>query len=228
MPDPSEQLRPAASPVGADAAVDQRERALLARIRPAASRPGGLADPEAREALSELVQLYQDRLFAVCLRMVGGDRHAAADLTQDALLKLIQGLPGYDARSKFSTWAIRIAMNTCVSYLRSSKVRRHASLEAAGGNPASDNAMYGSSLEQGRELSGPEGVELAQRRRRVAAALASIEPEQRCVLVLRDVQGLDYEQIGDVLQVPIGTVKSRLFRARLALRDAIESSSSRS
>lgn len=200
---------------------------MLRLLRPAAGRPGGLADADARAALGELIGLYQDRLFAICLRMVSGDRHAAADLTQESLLKIIQGLGGYDGRSKFSTWAIRVAMNVCLSYLRSSKVRKHAALDDGADTGFGEKAGLGQSLEQGRELSGAEGVELVERRRRVAAALASIEPEQRSVLVLRDVQGLDYEQIGDVLQVPVGTVKSRLFRARLALRDAIESSSAR-
>lgn len=222
MPDPSEQLKlPSAH---ADEA--ERDAVLVARLRQGAARPGGLADGDARAALGSLISRYQDRLFAICLRMVNADRDVAADLTQDALLKIIQGLSGYDGRSAFSTWAIRVTMNVCLSYLRSSRVRRHSSLDEPRAIGPDVRGVFGDTLEQQRELSGAESVELQERRRRVAAGLASLEPEQRGVLVLRDVQGLEYDQIADVLQVPVGTVKSRLFRARLALRDSIEGSSS--
>lgn len=221
MSDPSEQLRlPAAHAAHAEQA--ERDAVLVARLRQASARPGGLADSDARAALSTLIERYQHRLFAICLRMVSNDREAAADLTQDALLKIIQGLGGYDGRSSLSTWAIRVTMNVCLSYLRSSRVRKHPSLDLS--TPGNDDSRgsIGDSLTQSRELSGEQSVEQRERRRRVAAGLASLEPEQRGVLVLRDVQGLEYEQIAEVLQVPVGTVKSRLFRARLALRDSIE------
>jgi len=85
--------------------------------------------PSNMGAWSSLLTGYQDRLYAVCLRMVSNP-HAAADLTQDSMVKIIQGLSGYDGRSKLSTWMIRITMNTCLSYLRSQKLRQHVSLDA--------------------------------------------------------------------------------------------------
>jgi RNA polymerase sigma-70 factor (ECF subfamily) len=154
------------------------------------------------------------------------DRTAAADLTQDALVKIIQGLPGYDGRSQLTTWMIRIAMNTCLSYLRGQKHRRHARLDTTG-NPG--DSGFGRSSGGGgghspaaKEPTSHSGVEHHERRGIVSRALAELDPDHRAVLILRDVQGLDYDQIADAVGVPVGTVKSRIFRARAALRELIE------
>lgn len=223
------------------------------------------AGPDARIAWDILIDRYQDRIYAVCLRMVGNPDHAT-DLTQDCLVKIIHGLGGYDGRSKLSTWVIRVCMNTCLSWLRAQKLRRHASLDAAlqeqheqggrgiqgsAGRPtadppegtaapaeaSSDNTTSERApskvrsakgvgrrewQEQTRELQPEASVQQDERRHLVAAALAALPTEQRAILVLRDVQGLDYEQIAEVLVLNVGTVKSRLFRARLALREAVE------
>jgi RNA polymerase sigma-70 factor, ECF subfamily len=212
--------------VGAQRDIEDAERdaLLMQRIRRAKLRPGGLGDDDAKAALATLVTRYQDRLYAICLRMLGGaDREAAADLTQESLLKIIQGIESYDGRSRLSTWLIRVTMNTCLSHLRSSKVRRAASLEAVRASAGETSSVrFSDGRERRGELSGADRVEQTESRRRVAAALAGLDSEQRAVLVLRDVQGLEYDHIADVLQVPVGTVKSRLFRARLALRDAID------
>lgn len=207
---------------------DARDLALIERIR-----AGGPAD---RAAWGEMVRLYQDRIFSVCMKMLR-DREAAADLTQETFVRLIQGLETYDGRSKLSTWLIRVAMNACLSYLRAQKLRKHASLDA--GLPPSlirgmsvrasegGSGSGGRAQGAGREQTPGQSVELHERRRRVAAALAGIEPDQRAILILRDVQGLEYEQIAVVLEIAGGTVKSRLFRARMALREALEKLESR-
>jgi RNA polymerase sigma-70 factor (ECF subfamily) len=186
---------------------------------------------------SKLLIRYQDRLFGVCMRMVG-DRERAADLTQDAMVRIIEGIKSYDGRAKLSTWMIRVTMNVCLSKLRSEKLRRHASLDAGletrSGKPgvgggAGGTGWVGRSAservpdEQTREPAAELRIEREETRRLVAAALLRILPEQRAILVLRDSKGLEYEQIAEVLDVPVGTVKSRLFRARQALREALES-----
>lgn len=175
-------------------------------------------------AWSELLTRYQDRLFGVCLRMVG-DRERAGDYAQDAMVRIIEGLATYDGRSKLSTWMIRVTMNVCFSKMRSEKLRRHASLDAMGNGqdrsrprPAAERAP---DLEE-REPTPASRVEMEDLRRRLAEGLLRISPEQRAILVLRDSRGLDYEQIAEVLDVPVGTVKSRLFRARAALREELE------
>ncbi len=187
---------------------DARDLALVERIR--------AGDPD---AWGELLSSYQDRLYSICVRMVH-DRELARDLTQDAMVKIIQGLEGFDARAKLSTWMIRITMNVCLSKLRSEKLRRHASLEQlrAGGDFPDRERM----IAVGREPDPTRGVSQEEGRDMLARALQEISDEHRAILVLRDMRGLDYDQIAQVLGIAVGTVKSRLFRARSALRDELE------
>lgn len=168
-----------------------------------------------------LIQRYQDRLFSVCLRMVR-DRDLAADLTQDAFVKIIQGIGSYDGRSKLSTWMIRITMNACLSKLRAEKLRRHASLDHGRETESGESSGVEAGFEQTREPGVSRSVEGHEDRERVLAALAGLDPEQRAVLVLCDCRGMGYDHIAEVLGVAVGTVKSRVFRARAALRDAVE------
>jgi len=167
-----------------------------------------------------LINRYQNRLYTVCLRMVH-DRDLAADLTQDAFVKVIQGFASYDGRSKLSTWMIRVTMNVCLSKLRSEKLRRHASLDRPSTSDP-DGGPWSDSFSDVTELSPVASVEANDDRERVLRALASLEPDQRAVLILSDCRGQSYEDIASTLSVAVGTVKSRLFRARAALRDAVE------
>ena len=197
---------------------DQIDRALVAEIRGA-----GIGS---RDAWGGLLTRYQDRLFAICLRMVS-NRDVASDLTQDAFVKVLQGLDSWDGRSKLSTWIIRVTMNVCLSHLRAAKLRKTASLNddfspsLVRGMEGASSTLTRSPLSD-REPGPDEGVQSQDQRRRVLSALASLDPDQRAIIVLRDVQGLDYDQIAAALSVATGTVKSRLFRARLALRELLE------
>jgi len=172
-------------------------------------------------AWSPLLSRHQDRVFAVCVRMVG-DRELALDLAQDTLVKVIQGLDSYDGRSLLSTWITRIAINVCLSKLRSEKLRRHASLDAPAPGTDDPGRTFASATAQTREPFAADRVQSTEDRRLVLTALMRIDPEQRAILVLRDSRGMDYERIAEVLGVAVGTVKSRLFRARTALREHIE------
>ncbi|MFG0283288.1 MAG: RNA polymerase sigma factor [Phycisphaerales bacterium JB039] len=174
-------------------------------------------------AWSDLARRYQHRLYTVCVRMVG-DREAAADLTQDAFVKILEGLGGFDGRSRLSTWMIRVTMNVCLSWLRSEKHRRHASLEAAGPSGEIRPGLAPGSWRRSEagEPGGASSVQQAERQADLAAAMGLLKPEQRAILVLRDVRDMEYEQIAEALEIPAGTVKSRLFRARAALREAME------
>jgi RNA polymerase sigma-70 factor (ECF subfamily) len=164
---------------------------------------------------------HQDRLFAICYRMTG-DRDKASDLTQDAMVKVIQGLASFDGSSLLTTWMTRVTMNVCLTYLRSAKLRKHASLDAPTPGTDPDRALSGADRLASREQTPGSRVESDDARRLVALGLSRLEPDQRAILVLRDVRGLDYDQIATVLSITVGTVKSRLFRARLALRQEIE------
>jgi RNA polymerase sigma-70 factor (ECF subfamily) len=170
------------------------------------------------EAMAELLRVYQKRIYAVCYRMVR-DADEAADLTQDALVKIMEGLGSYDGRSALSTWIIRVTMNCCLSHLRRQKLRRHGSLDAPAGP---DDAAWVAQMPSEGELSAVQRVEQAEMRSILLRALKGLDPQMRAVIVLRDLQDLEYQQISEVLGVPIGTVKSRLFRARAALRAAAE------
>jgi RNA polymerase sigma-70 factor (ECF subfamily) len=196
-----------------------------------------LGGPSAREALSELLWSYQHRIYSICYRMLG-NRDDASDLTQDALLKMMEGLEGYDGRSKLSTWVIRVAINCCLSHIRRQKLRDHASLDdgARGKTYLDEGSGSGrvhehsgghmdrsSGRGQGREHSPPESVEHDQTRDSLLRVFNTLDDETRAILILRDLQDLDYQQLAEVLDVPLGTVKSRLFRARESLRRALES-----
>jgi len=176
------------------------------------------------QAWPALISRHQDRLFSTCLRMVH-NRETAADLTQDAFVKIIQHIASFDGRAKLSTWMIKITMNVCLSKLRSEKVRKAASLEALqdGARGTQTDPGRGMDFEQGREQGTSSSVEAHEDQERVLAALRLLDPDQRAVLILCDCRGQSYEQISEVLGVAVGTVKSRLFRARTALRDAVES-----
>lgn len=172
------------------------------------------------DALRELLSSYQRRVFTICYRML---HHVddAEDLTQDVLIKVFESLESYDRRSKLSTWIIRIAINACVSHMRKAKVRKASSLHSGPGSEPGAEGMR-LAIADTTEPSAGSRVEHVEMRRSVIVALNRLEPEVRALLVLRDVQDLDYEQISQVLDVPVGTVKSRLFRARAALREEME------
>jgi len=173
-------------------------------------------------AMAALLRGYQSRVYAICVRMLRSPEEAS-DLTQDALLKILEGLHTFDRRAQLSTWIIRVTMNCCLSHMRKQKLRRHASLDDFGQRSGSW-ASLGASLPAATDVepSGAVSVERHEQQAAVLRGLARLDPEARSILVLRDTQGLEYQQIGEVLGVPVGTVKSRLFRARAALRELTE------
>lgn len=196
---------------------DSADRALVERVK--RGEPG---------AWNDLLRRYQDRIYAVCLRLAG-NRDLAADLAQDTMVKLVQHIDRYDGRCQFFTWVYRITVNTSLTRLRAEKLRRMPSLDAParGGSgqspdtPALTPRSVGTAAHPG-EPSSPSRVEQQEARRAVLRAIELLAPEHAAVLVLRDGQGLEYQQIADALEITVGTVKSRLFRARAALRDILE------
>ncbi|MBX3387873.1 MAG: sigma-70 family RNA polymerase sigma factor [Phycisphaeraceae bacterium] len=199
-----------------DSAAD-RERALDARLSAAARRGD-------TRALASLIERHQVRVYRMCLR-VTGDEDAAAEATQDALLRAVRAISTFDDRAQFSTWITRIAINACLSRARSEKLRRHRGLDAPiGGFSAvsGQTQTLGNSLPTG-EQTPARRVQQDEDRARVLEALAVLDVEARTILLLRDGHDLEYDQIAEMLGVAIGTVKSRLFRARVALREAMES-----
>lgn len=164
------------------------------------------------DALGELFGQYERRVFGICLRMLGNPE-IAADVAQDAFLRMFEGLSGFNGRSRFSTWAVRVTLNCVYSHLRRERLRRHAPL------PEPSDPQNPRSTEPTPAVR----VETVGLRRDVLQALGAIDLDARAIIVLRDLQGLDYADLAEVIGTPIGTVKSRLFRARAALRESLES-----
>lgn len=227
---------PPPSPQASSSDEHAIDRALVLRLQSAQGVAGGVSGPESKDAWTALVVRHQRRVFATCMRYCNNPQ-TAADLTQDTFVKVIQSIGTFDHRAQFATWLTRITINVCLSHRRSARVRKTEPLpgdssRSLSGKDLRTRGREGEGSENLRaagtgeardgELSPLEGVELEERRRHLFAALAEIDPEQRALLILRDVQGLEYEQIAEVLGVPLGTLKSRLFRARLALRERVE------
>ena len=161
-------------------------------------------------AFGRLVREYQDRLYNSLLRVLGS-ADDAADIVQDAFVQAYTKLDSFRGNSAFYTWLYRIAFNLAMSQRR--REHREASLDQmkllAGAEPIDGQpAVEASVLQQ-------ERAEL------VHAALAELSFEHRQILVLREIDGCRYDEIAEILDLPVGTVRSRLFRARLEMRDLL-------
>jgi RNA polymerase sigma-70 factor (ECF subfamily) len=166
-------------------------------------------------AFGELVRRYQDRLYNTVHRLVD-NAEDAQDIVQDAFLNAYQSLATFKGDSQFFTWLYRIAINTAISLKRKKRVayplRVGRSEEGSGSEPLDPS-----------DFSRPEhAMEKADRERVVQEALNRLSAEHRTVLVLKDIEGQKYEDMALALGVPIGTIRSRLHRARLELRDLLQ------
>lgn len=162
-------------------------------------------------AFGVLVSRYQDRLFNTVFRLVGSAEDAA-DVVQEAFLSAYQSLGAFKGDSMFFTWLYRIAMNNAISLKRKQRVVLRLATGQERGSTA-EPADRSEAAKPGRAM------EMAEDERRVHEALARLSSEHRAVLVLKDMEGRKYEEIAEVLEVPIGTIRSRLHRARIELRD---------
>ncbi len=150
-----------------------------------------------------------------------GNADDAAEVSQDALMKAVQHVDSFKGNSKFGTWLFRIAVNVGISHLRRRKVRQTTSLETPTGGDGDQAAQLKALIAQNREPTAEHRVEQAEQVEMLMAALGRLEANLRSVILLRDLQGMDYQEIAEVMGVPVGTIKSRLFRARVALREAV-------
>lgn len=175
-----------------------------------------------KEAFGELVVRHQDRVFNLAFRLTG-NRDDAAEVAQEAFLKAYRSLRSFRRESAFTTWVYRIAINTARSRHRFRAVRpAEVSLQMP--KNRSDEAGRSRSRMEDFETRDPgpdEEASRAERRRIVGEAVARLNEEQRLMIVLRDIEGRDYGEIADLLDCPRGTVKSRLHRARMALKDIL-------
>jgi RNA polymerase sigma-70 factor (ECF subfamily) len=162
------------------------------------------------EAFGQLVLKYQDRLFNTVFHVVGHEEDAR-DIVQEALVQAFLKLESFGRRSAFYTWLYRIAFNVAITHRR--RRRPKASL---------DGRAEGDRLDPPDDGPSPiENLEQKERCRQVRQAITRLAEEHRAVLVLREIDGCCYETIAEILDLPLGTVRSRLHRARLELRDQL-------
>ncbi len=183
-------------PLRADRSRDVSDADLVRRCR-----DGGT------EAFDELVNRHQDKMFNMVYRFCG-HREDARDICQRAFVNAFRKIGEFKGDSAFSTWLYRIAFNQAVSFMRERK-RVELSLAPRDDGPAREPAY----------TCGPtEGLESVETRGKVQQALGMLDESDRQVILLKDIQGCSYDQIASILQIPKGTVRSRLHRARLELK----------
>jgi len=167
------------------------------------------------DAFNELVLTYQHRVYNLAFRILG-DPAAASDATQETFISAYQKLSGFRGGS-FISWLLRIVSNNCYDELRRQKRRPAISLEDFGEVDEEANPVLTNGHESPEEsVSRWELAEVLQQ------AINTLSPDQRVVLVLSDVEGMSYAEIADTVDIPLGTVKSRLARGRAALRDLLQ------
>ena len=159
-----------------------------------------------RLALEKLLRRHHDQIHAICRRLAGNDADGQ-DATQEALVAIVRGLPQFGGKAKFSTWAYRVATNAALDELRRRSRRPVPTVIEANdrfaGTPTSDHSRA------------------VVARLDFDAALAQLPEEYRAPVVLRDVAGCDYAEIGSILRIPPGTVRSRIARGRARLAEAL-------
>lgn len=191
---------------------DLRDRRLVRRMR------GG--DPRAFE---DLVKVYKDRIFGLTFRMMG-DRQEAEDLAQEVFITVHRAIGSYRGDGRFYTWLYRIATNTCknrIKYLKGRNFHRSVPVEESPEAHDVEGGAPGARLQA--QIASPEAMTAGNRlEAAIQRELAALEPEHRLLIVLRDIQGLSYQEILRITGLQEGTLKSRLHRARLALKDRLQ------
>ncbi|MEY8316137.1 sigma-70 family RNA polymerase sigma factor [Oscillospiraceae bacterium 50-58] len=164
------------------------------------------------DAFEQLVLDNQNKIFSLALRLVN-DRETAADLAQEAFVKAWQGLVSFQGESSFATWVYRLTTNVCIDHLRKQKRREEVAPAVS-----LDDEEAGWAEPADRESDPQRLLERSERGKALARGLEKLPDWQRETLVLRELSGLSYQEIGEKLDIDLGTVKSRIARARLNLR----------
>jgi RNA polymerase sigma-70 factor (ECF subfamily) len=170
-------------------------------------------------AYRELIRRYERPIFALIFRMVR-DRELAEDLSQETFVKALNAIGSYRPEFKFSSWIFKIANNAAIDHLR----RRELDTLSLDGSPHAETpeAMQATALQIGnREESPLEAVEARELGSAIEAAIGRLRPEYRSCILLRHVEGRAYEEIAEILDLPLGTVKTYIHRARNELRQML-------
>jgi RNA polymerase sigma-70 factor, ECF subfamily len=180
----------------------------------------GLAQQGREAAYRELIRRYERPVFSLVYRMVR-DRELAEDLTQDTFIRVLNHVDRYRPEFKFSSWLFKIANNVAIDHLR----RRHLETVSMEGSPhaATPEAVEATSFEvAGLQESALDELEAKELGSAIEVAIGRLRPEYRSCILLRHVEGRSYEEIAATLDLPLGTVKTYIHRARHELRKALE------
>lgn len=172
------------------------------------------------QAFNEIVRQYGDKVFSLVYRMIGS-RAEAEDIAQEVFVTVFKTVDGFRGESKFSTWLLRIAANHCknrIKYLARRPVAG-AGLDGVGDEALADR---GTSPVQARIEAPDVMMEAAEMEALTQAAIAALEEDHRLLIVLRDVEELSYQEIGEITGLAEGTIKSRLHRARMVIKEHLD------
>ncbi len=172
------------------------------------------------DAFEVLVKKHQRRMLNIAYRMIG-NYEEACEIVQDAFVSAYRNLKGFKGKSKFSTWLYTIVMNLSKNRLKQLKTQLHREKFSID-NPILTNDGQIKVEPASSEPSALEKLEKRDVQQKVQECINSLDDEFREVLILRDIQGFSYGEISDLLKAPEGTVKSRLFRAREAIKDCLK------
>jgi RNA polymerase sigma-70 factor, ECF subfamily len=170
-------------------------------------------------AYRELIRRYERPIFALLFRMVR-DRELAEDLSQETFIKALNAIESYRPEFKFSSWIFKIANNAAIDHLR----RRELDTLSLDGSPHAETpeAMQATALQIGARQESPlDAVEAKELGGAIEVAIGRLRPEYRSCILLRHVEGRAYEEIAEMLDLPLGTVKTYIHRARNELRQAL-------
>ncbi|WP_066634489.1 RNA polymerase sigma factor [Desulfolucanica intricata] len=166
------------------------------------------------DAFEQLVRRYENKIYNICYRFMGN--HAdASDLAQETFIRLYKALPKFRGESGFMTWLYRICGNVCRDELRRQQRRQKVFLDESSNGPVLSASI------RSQDLLPEEMLERQELKLMIQSCMNSLSEDHRLILILREIQGLSYEELAEVLDCTLGTVKSRLSRARLALKEII-------
>lgn len=183
--------------------MEQKEKRLIKQVKKGD-----------HQAFAELVDRYKNSVYAICLRMVG-DRHEAEDLSQETFIRAYRHIAQFDHNRKFSTWVFRIATNLSIDFLRRKKPSVSLDAEIPGTDGLTLNSMLPDSDAGARPDERMIRTEMEQR---VQREIAKLPEKYRSAVILKYVEDLSLKEIGDIMDLPIGTVKTRIHRGREMIR----------
>jgi RNA polymerase sigma-70 factor (ECF subfamily) len=171
------------------------------------------------QAFNEIVRLHGDKVFSLVYRMIGS-RAEAEDIAQEVFVTVFKTIEGFRGEAKFSTWLLRIAANQCKNRI---KYLARRATDPGGLDDSGDVAASPHAAPLSGQIDGPDVLmEAAELEGLMQRAIGELDEEHRLLVVLRDVEEMSYQEIGEITSLPEGTIKSRLHRARMAIKEWLD------